>query len=241
MLNIDTSKLNTLEREIHKKMIESSVTHPDLKIIQAAEICGCSESKVSKFVKKLGFKNYKQYMDFIYGKKIPLKTESSESDRIRAFLDDFDSTLADRFIEMLNTYDKIILFGYGPSFICVEYFEYRLRIATTKVVIAVQDEISVERLVDDKSLLVIFSATGKFSSFKNICSICSAKSCETLMIVEEYNVSLLSDYENVYFLTKSYQAENLSPYEKSRIIFFIFIEEIIHQITLSNHAKEPEE
>ena len=93
MNNIDFSKLNQLEQQIYDCLLTSSKSHSDLKITQAAELCGCSSSKISKFVKKLGFTNYKQFMDFLYGREIPLKETSSELERIKLYIDDFDASL----------------------------------------------------------------------------------------------------------------------------------------------------
>lgn len=237
MINIDFNKLNTLEQQIHETLIKYSKENPNLRIAQAAEACDCSMSKISKFVKKLGFNNYKQYLDFLYGNEIPQKDSSNELERIKQFLDDFDISLVDEFIDLMNSSDKIILFGYGPSFICTQYFEYKLRLTTNKFVSSAPDEISVERLIDDKSLLVIFSATGKFKSFEKLYNYSKSHNCKVLLIVEEYNTSLLSIYDKIFMLTKSTQSSDFKTYEKSRIIFFIFIEEVIQHIILKNHKE----
>ncbi|HYE11071.1 MAG TPA: RpiR family transcriptional regulator, partial [Patescibacteria group bacterium] len=146
MINIDFSKLNQLEHKIYNRLLECSKLHSDLKITQAADLCSCSVSKISKFVKKLGFTNYKQFMDFLYGKEISQKKTSSELERIKLFIDDFDASLVEEFIELMNNHEKIILFGYGPSFICAQYFEYRLRVCSSKFILAVGDEISLETM-----------------------------------------------------------------------------------------------
>lgn len=241
MINIDFNKLNPLEKKINETLVAYSKDVSNITISQAAEACDCSVSKISKFVKKLGFDNYKQYVDFLYGKEISQKKSSVELERIKNFIDDFDISLVDKFIEMMNSYEKIILFGYGPSFICTQYFEYKLRINTNKFVIAVPDEISAESLIDEKSLLVIFSATGKFKSFDRINTLTKEKNCEVLFIVEEYNASLFSSYNKIFWLSKFPQPDDLKPYEKSRIVFFIFIEEVIQHIMFNNRQENSEQ
>lgn len=47
------------------------------------------------------------------------------------------------------------------------------------------------------------------------------------MLVEEYNTAIIPDYGEIIFLTDTFQTLSPIPYEKSRIIFFIFIEEVI--------------
>jgi len=241
MINIDFNKLNPLERQIYETLLAFSKDNSNVKITQAAEACGCSVSKISKFVKKLGFNNYKQYMDFLYGKEIPQKKSSSELDRIKNFIDEFDISLVDEFIELMNSYEKIILFGYGPSFICTQYFEYKLRINTNKFIISVPDEISVEGLIDDKSLLVIFSTTGKFKSFERVYDLSKERNCQVLLIAEEYNTSLLSNCDKIFWLSKRSQSDDLQPHEKSRITFFIFIEEVIQHIIFNNRQENSEQ
>lgn len=230
MINIDFNKLNLLEQQIYAQLLESSKLYSDLKITQAAELCGCSISKISKFVKKLGFTNYKQFMDFLYGREISQKETSSELERIKLFIDDFDDALVDEFIEMVNNHERIILFGYGPSFLCAQYFEYRLRTCSSKFILAVGDEVSVENMVDQNTLLVIFTTTGAFRSFENIFSISKRKGCELLIIAEEYNATLLTNCDRFFWLCKYPQPNDLKPYEKSRTVFIIFIEEIINRL-----------
>jgi DNA-binding MurR/RpiR family transcriptional regulator len=230
MMNIDLNKLNPLEQRIFETLAELSKRNQDITINQAAEACHCSVSKISKFVKKLGFGNYRQYMEFLCGKEPPRRGTSMELERIKCFIDDFETTLVDEFIALMNSHEKIILFGYGPSFICAQYFEYKLRNVTSKTVIAVPDEISVENSIDGKSLLVIFSATGRFRSFESLYASVKKRNGRVLLIIEEYNPSLLDTYDRIFWLSKFSQPEDLKPHEKSRTVFFIFIEEVIQRI-----------
>ena len=63
MINVNFGTLNKLEQQIHKKLVEYSKTNELIRINQAAEICDCSVSKISKFVRKLGFDNYKLLLE----------------------------------------------------------------------------------------------------------------------------------------------------------------------------------
>jgi len=238
MINIDFNKLNFLEHKIYNQLLECSKLHSDLKITQAAELCSCSVSKISKFVKKLGFSNYKQFMDFLYGKEISQKKASSELERIKHFIDDFDRSLVEDFIELLNKHERIILFGYGPSFICAQYFEYKLRISSNKFILTVGDEISLETMMDQSTLLVIFTTTGTFRSFEDIYNISKNKGGKVLMIAEEYNTTLFANCDRIFWLCKFPQPSELRPHEKSRTIFFIFIEEIIHRLLTAAKANQ---
>jgi len=230
MINIDINNLNPLEKEIYNTLNEKVLTVPNIRITQAAEFCACSISKISKVVKKLGFKNYKQFMSFLYGETTNDKYESDELVRLKHFIDDFDPKIVDDFIEMINQHERIILFGYGPSYIAATYFEYKLHTITNKYSIAMQDVLSVKNMADNKSLLVIFTTTGTFKSFEDIYRSAKEKGCTVLVVSEEYNPSLVNSCDNLFWLSKYNQSNELMPHEKTRTIFFIFIEEVIQKL-----------
>jgi len=240
MFNIDFSKLNDLEKKIHDTLLSYSKDNFDIKINEAAEICGCSISKISKFVKKLGFNNYKQYMNFLYNKDLQsngIETLNNELIRINNFINSFDMSLVDEFIHLIDSYQKIILFGYGPSYICTQYFEYKLRINTNKIVVAVPDEVTLTNIIDEQSLVVIFSVTCKFKSFENVYNACKEKNCKVLLVTEEYDISSAPSFVKIFWLCKFPQPADLQPYEKSRIVFFIFIEQVILHLIYKNKDK----
>lgn len=230
MININLNNLNPLEKDIYSTLNQKALTIRNIKIIQAAEYCGCSISKISKVVKKLGFKNYKQFMSFLYGETISVTFTSNELNRLKQFIDDFDSKVVDDFIDLINKHERIILFGYGPSYIVAQYFEHKLHTITNKYSIAMQDPFSVKNMADNKSLLVIFTATGTFKSFEDVYRTAKEKNCTVSVISEEYNQSLVNACDNLIWLSKYNQPNELNPHEKSRTVFFIFIEEVIHKL-----------
>jgi DNA-binding MurR/RpiR family transcriptional regulator len=240
MINLDLSRLNPLELSIYRTIFAYAEENTDLNITKAAQISGCSISKISKLSKKLGFKNFKQYLDFIYGRELEIQPVSGELERLSKFISDFDPQLVDDFITMMNQHDKIILFGYGPSFIVAQYFEYKLRIFSTKFVIALPDDLSVTTMVDSSTLLVIFTTTGTFRSFENVYKTAQGKGCEVLVVAEEYNPVLISACDRMFWLSKFPQPATLLPHEKSRAIFFIYIEEIIRKLITTAQTPKSE-
>ena len=236
MFQVDMGKLNDLELAIHNAILEAARSESNLKITRVAQICGVSPSKVSKFTKKLGFSGYKEYIGFIYGKEKVNKTPEENNDeiaRIKGFLDSFDMNVVDHLFNLINRYERIILYGYGPSFLCAEYFEYKLKIITQKFIITANEESVVESLINEETLLIVFSTTGKFRSFSEVFSHAKKKSAGYVLIAEEHNTELLNDIDNVVFLTDSFQNTNLNPYLKSRSIFFILIEVLMQRLLLS--------
>ncbi|MDA3956233.1 hypothetical protein, partial [Oceanispirochaeta sp.] len=108
MININFNTLNPLEKRIHDTLSTYSKTVDTIRITQAAEFCGCSVSKISKFAKKLGFINFKQYLDFLYGKDLTNVHQSSELVRIQNFIADFDREKVEEMIDLINSHEKIV-------------------------------------------------------------------------------------------------------------------------------------
>ena len=229
VIALDLNSLNTLERHIHETLRSQKDLSEQLRITQAADLCRCSVSKISKFVKKLGFRNYKQYLDFLAGKPIEGMGTTAELQRVQNFLEAFDSSLVDELHTLILNHSKVILFGYGPSFLCAQYFEYRFRNCSDKVTMAVSDEISAMNMVDDSTLLIIITETGRFHSFQDIYRHAKEKGCEVVILVEEFNDRLLDQCDHIFWLSSSLQPQHLQPYEKSRTLFFIFLEEIVQR------------
>lgn len=229
LIAIDLSLLNPLEKRIYETLLAQKDSYETLRINQAAQLCDCSVSKISKFVKKLGFKNYKQYIDFLYRRTVDSSEQTTELQRIGKFLATFDSHLVDNLYAIMGKYDKIVLFGYGPSLLCAQYFEYRFRNCSDKVTMAVSDEVAVGKMVDSSTLLIIITETGRFHSFKEVYHKAKEKGCGVAMIVEEYNTELFDQCDHIFWLSSSPQPAHLKAYEKSRTLFFIFLEEIVQR------------
>lgn len=237
MINLDLDNLNALELYIYQTLADYSKENPRFRINKAAELCDCSVSKISKFVKKLGFANFKQYLDFLYGLEISDSTLTNELTRIKGFIEHFDLKLIDEFIELIESYDKIIFFGYGPSLLCAQYFEYRLRTCSNKVVMAVSDEISASSIIDDTTLVIILTVTGRFNSFETVYNNAKAKNGDVVILVEEYNTQLFDQCDKIFWLSDTPQPNYLEAYEKSRTIFFIFLEEVIQKLQANNRKQ----
>ena len=235
-MNIDVNNLNPLEQQIHQKMTQFAAEHAQLRIGHAAELCGCSESKISKFVKKLGFDGYKQYLQFLQGREFPHAKESRELHRVRQYIDDFDDSMVLELMELMESHSNIILFGYGPSLLCAQYFEYRLRIFSNKMIVALSDAISVASIADENTLLIIMTVTGTFQSFQTVYEESKKKGCDVVIVVEEYNTNLFGQCDRIFWLSKYPQSADLLPYEKSRTVFFLFFEEIIQRLLLAKKA-----
>lgn len=229
-MNIDENHLNPLELEIHRKLSAFAASNEVVRIGQAAELCGCSVSKISKFVQKLGFDGYKQYLLFLQGREMPREKQTNELSRVRQYIDSFDHSMVTELLGLMESHSNIILFGYGPSFLCAQYFEYRLRIFSNKMIVALSDEISVASIADENTLLIIMTVTGAFQSFQTVCAESKKKGCDVVIVAEEYNTNLFGQCDRIFWLSRFPQPSGLTPYEKTRTVFFLFFEEVIQLI-----------
>ena len=233
---LNLNNLNATEVAIHEKLPDVVKLNPDTSINHAAELCGVSISKISKYVKKLDFANFKQYKLFFSGATVSIDESESTNElkKIKKYVENFDWSLIDKFLEEFNKYDKIILFGLGPSFICMEYFAYKLNFVSDKKIFTTQEESRAKHLADDNTLVFIFSVTGAFLTFEAFAHKLKQKEARVILVLEEFNSTATKEIDNIFYLTKSIQNGNLKPYEKTRTIFFIFIEEVISKLMDKN-------
>lgn len=231
MYIVNKDLLNPLERNIYSILIKEIRINDKLSITDAASICSCSPSKISKFVQKLGFKNYKEYLGFTSGKS--LTVISNENERLDKFLENFNPDIVNYFVTYLQKFEKIILFGYGPSFIAGQYFEYKLRNLLDIPIFAVAHETSINDLLSKNTLVVIFSITGQFKSFKELYDDIASKNGKVAFILEEGRTEFLEAYDYTITLSNYLQNPAIQPHEKTRTTFFIFIEAVIKRLETS--------
>lgn len=230
---IDRQQMNPLEERVYQEIIRYSKEESQPRIVEAAERCGCSPSKVSKLLKKMGFRNFKSFVAFAKGETAEPTPEVSERKRLCAYLEQPDNGSVDALLEQILHHSKIILLGLGPSAYCAQYMEYKLRLLLpNKLILAFSDLVSANTFVDADTLLVVFSTTGHFTSFGELFDYTRSLGGTTVLVVEEFNVDLVSMYENdrIIFLTETTQPSHLKFHEKSRAATFIYIEEVLFQL-----------
>jgi DNA-binding MurR/RpiR family transcriptional regulator len=230
MFNVDKTRLNLSERRIVNDLVAHAKSSPSFKITEAAEICGCSVSQVSKAIKKAGFSGYKNFIRVLYTGEQPQAPALDELERLKRVIEDFDTAAIDEFVSLIYAHEKIILFGYGPSLISTQYFEYKLRFCSNAFVTTAPDEQSAKSMLDRSNLLVIFTTTGQYRSFESLTIEAKKKGADVVVVSEEFNPLLLENCNRYFVLTRHKQSDTLKPHEKTRTVFFIFFEQVIQKI-----------
>jgi DNA-binding MurR/RpiR family transcriptional regulator len=230
MLNVDTTRLNPFDRKVVDQLVAHAKKNPPFRIREAAEICGCSISQVSKAIRKAGFGGYKTFIHILYSGDRPREPALEELERLKRVIDDFDLSAVDDFISLIHEHERIILFGYGPSLISAQYFEYKLRFCSSAFVTTAPDEHLAKTLLEQSSLLVIFTTTGQYRSFKSLTLEAKRKGTDVVVVSEEFNPGLMENCNRYIVLTRHKQSDTLKPHEKTRTVFFIFFEQVIQKI-----------
>lgn len=230
-MQININNLNTLELNIHQQLQIAITNDNNLKITQAAEICQVSTSKISKFCQKIGFINYKQYKNYIStGKIIDDIRKTPELIRLEKYLKKFDQKKVDKLAKLINQHKRIILHGVGPSLIAVEYFAYRLRLNCTQDIITTSEEFFITNNINNSTLVIIYTATGSFKSFNQIINDCRRKDTQYIIICEENNHIRELKNAKIIYLTNTHQKEKEQAFEKTRTLWFIYLEEVITKL-----------
>lgn len=235
MIKVDGNRLNPLEKIIFAESKHHIESNSAITITDLAYQLSVSPSKISKFVRKLGFDSFKQYKQFLEKEdmaELPTQAVSNELQRIAHYIETFDNALAEEFWSKLKDCNKLIIYGIGPSFIVAEYFAYRLRIASNIFVLATHEETVVRNSDKGDTKLLILSTTGQFKSFEE--DIVGLRYNEIIFLFEELRYFEGLRHHTLFYLTQSSGDKTLKPFEKSRTLFFIFLEEVIQKFLHNN-------
>ncbi len=237
MIKVDYNNLNLLEKRLLDGTRESIQHNPKISITDLSKCFDVSTSKISKFVKKLGFDSFKEYKSFIVGKESESRTSqvSDELQRINDYINHFDEQLAYDFWIKIKDCNKLVIYGLGPSYICADYFAYRLRTFSDVFSLATNDLTVVKNADNSDTKLLVLSTTGLFKPLKDDLNDLNYK--EIIFLFEEFRHFPDLQRNTLFYLTKSTGDNSLKPYEKSRTLFFIFLEEIIQKFKISNNNK----
>ena len=133
IINDNNSRVNKTERNIALQMIRNLDKIPNCSLQEVADFCYCSIATVSRFVKKLNFKDfstfrYKVALDLFNSPKLNLKMPSEyqteyaqlKSDYlgiVKAQIDELDKSLSmeeiERAVELLHEADTILIYSPG--------------------------------------------------------------------------------------------------------------------------------
>ncbi|WP_046209551.1 MurR/RpiR family transcriptional regulator [Vibrio sp. ECSMB14105] len=229
---ITNSMLNNLEKKILREITPILEKESNISISKASEQLNISPSKLSKFVRRMGFENFKEFKR-LHNKNIDIENsedsaiKNSHLSSIQIFLDSFDRDLVDSFSIEMEKYQNIVLYGAGPSFACAVYFSDRIQMTTHKRSTAVSDMNMLQHYCNQDTLLITLSTSGLYDSYTNLINVNAG---EKLFLFEDLiTLPELANYK-VFYLTRGSKNNKVTQYKRPRTLFFIFLEEVINKL-----------
>lgn len=181
----NNSRRDSTDANIAETLLEHINEIDRLSIENVAEMCSISTSKFSKFVKRLGFGNYKEFRDLVknekyrsgyygYEDKIPMglyiEKDGWESylEILRKDLDHFtartDFNMVRRLARALRSHDEVAAFGSVYSQTAAIDFMYRMA-EEGKNIRTYTYDLEQEKYMkdmDENTLVIIFSNSGQY-------------------------------------------------------------------------------
>lgn len=199
-------------------------------IVELAEFCNVSPSKITKYAKRLGFNGYKE---FIYQLKRDKNNNSEissafdyQKEKIEHFFEAFDAAKLEQLKEYINNSEKVYFFGRGPSLKVSEYFVPRLRVATSKNIIANYDEYLFDLDVaedENRKLMIILTVSGKSEKVHEVANLCKSRGIKSVVISAYSNEKLKANCDLFINLMGRKEVFDKSLI-RGRTLFYIYLE-----------------
>ena len=191
LLNLlNAEEYDTLDYYIGKSLLDNMGLIPELSIVKLAEICNVSKSKLSNFIRKIGFEDYKDFRleavreyeeeKYVLGNNISIVDhimkygEESYFQVLKKDLDLFKKNI-DReqlktLVRMLHDSSDIAAFGTGHSEAAAIYLQAVMGYLHKAVYTTLNDKKQEKYILNasENSVIVIFSNSGRFLNFQQL-------------------------------------------------------------------------
>lgn len=203
-LSSTTSEMppESIEHHIARVMLEHIHQLNDISIGKMAEMCAVSKSTISKFVKQLGFEDYKEFRAEAYSRgkrEIYIKDLNTINvtdyilkngteqyldvlfTDIRQLFDQMDHSKIEQLITMIHDYEEVAAFGEGYSETAALNFQHKMSFYQKFIYTTMNDRKQVAYIshARENTLLLIFSNSGRYiSEYTNLTDTPSKKCFE---------------------------------------------------------------
>lgn len=177
----------SIEHHIARVMLEHIHQLNDISIGSMAGLCSVSKSTISKFVKQLGFEDYKEFKAEAYSRgkrEVYIKdlntiniTDYILQNGTEQYLDVLFSDIRDLFykidfkkieqlVTMIHDYEEVAAFGEGYSETAALNFQHKMSFYQKFIYTTTNDRKQVKYIIQAKenTLLLIFSNSGRYIS-----------------------------------------------------------------------------
>lgn len=187
-----------------KKIADFFISNKDIIDFSAKNIAGklyVSEASLSRFSKKMNFKGYRE---FIYQYKNTMKSDDINIDNLtKGVLETYgellnksysliDDTQMIKVAKLLFKYDKVYTYGIGSSATVAQEFRIRFMRLGLHVEHIIDEHIMKmnRALIDDKTLVIGFSVSGKTDIIRDSLKVAKEKGAKTIIITSSNDYSL---------------------------------------------------
>lgn len=215
LLFLNSSKEQDINYNIAITMLRNIRTIPDMSINKLADLCYTSPAAITRFCHKLGYSSlieFKQNIKINIGsysvglmkpkaisydisRETILDNMAKEIYReIDSFKEKIDLKILDRVIELIYSSNNVCIFGTQYSQLMAQNLQQKL-VNLSKLIYHANDVQEQERLanaLDENSLAILISPTGKFTKYHERLWLAIKNSPATVVVITE---SKLAEYQ----------------------------------------------
>ena len=201
-LQVFGSRLSKSEQKIAAYILANPTLAVTASSSQLADEIGTSNSTLTRFCKKLDYRNYIEFQTLLAAESAPGETPNSIAQRIAHF---YDRTLVaacelvhppelEAFVEQIHRADKILIFGLGSSGLTASEFNMRLvqmgftsSVMTDTFLMRVQSS-----LFSPRDLIIAVSNSGETPEVISACRIAQSVGAPICALTQQAHTSLTS-------------------------------------------------
>lgn len=204
LIKSNINSLSKSDQKIGKYIISNPEVIEMYTILKLSELTNTSTSAVLRFCKKLGFKGYSEFryeiIRYLHKESINSKAENNDPvvqiiDYYKNSINNFiniDRQIFTKLVELIDDASQIFSFGIYKSSLVAHKLKYNL-IDCGKAVTLISDSVTLnhsEFIIDNDSLLIIFSVSGSNFETENFLKNNQDKSFRTCLITCNKNAKL---------------------------------------------------
>lgn len=245
LLFLNSSKEKSINYTIATTLLHNIRKINSMNINQIADMCYTSPAAISRFCRKLGYENLSEFKINATGRVlkhestdlIPKEVNGSISrdvifnrmykeieDGLEEALEKIDLKVIDRVLELIYSKEKICLFGTRFSQLMIQ--DLQLRFAALgklmNVAIDIQEQENLSKGLDEKSLAVLVSPTGRFVKYhENIWDIIKKSNSAVVVITGNENNEYKDDADYIIYYCDTNKENSLIEAQRYSLAYLI--------------------
>ncbi len=228
-------------------IFENKAQIPTMTISELADASYVTPPTITRFCRQFGFRSYFELKDVIEAENRtdptrlfrlskeefshiatePMLSFESYGNRIVESIKDtlatVDIAMIDRFLQLIDTHQKIVIFGYSTSHRSARSLQEGLLLAEKLTFVANNDDLQMQlaQSLDKNSLAIIISSYGNFFSNRSaIFDQILTSHCKTILLTQQQNNFISASIDHI-FCINSQSFEKIGSYSTNFFIDFM--------------------